>query len=130
MATKTKKFDNTGAHSLAYNRYYLEKALEAVADGLPANQGDFTYKTLASEIPRAVEACAKDHPGPDGTKPGQKADHPKLARENAWRQAKKFITWLETGAGKSAMLFSAVVYSLSHSFVVQDIPKSLLSRSV
>lgn len=96
MPPKEKKplpFKPTGEFGLGITRHLLAKAENAVAAGLPANQGDFDYTTFIAENETLANSIATAHPGPAG-------DHPKLLRENYRRQKEKFEKWLVTSAGK------------------------------
>jgi hypothetical protein len=91
MSSKN-KFDPFGEFSASIARYCIQKAQEALGQGVNASEGDYSWQTFAKDQASLAKSIADRHPG------GQ-SDHYRLARTNYNRQASKFQEWLASGRG-------------------------------
>jgi hypothetical protein len=62
MSSST-RFDPTGDFALSIVRYLIQKAKDALAQGINASEGDYSWQTFASEAESLVKSIAEKHPG-------------------------------------------------------------------
>jgi hypothetical protein len=99
------RFDPTGEFAASITRYLIQKAQEALHQGVNASEGHFTWETFRRECGSLVQSIANKHPG------GQ-SDPSRLARNNFKKQATKFTEWLASGRGKLIAVFGLVSFKI------------------
>lgn len=93
MTTPTKKnyFNYVGDFGQRICKYLIRKVDEAVADGVPALNADFEWKTFQAEEPTLIAETSAKHPPP-----AAKADDTTLkARDNLHRGVERIIKFLK-----------------------------------
>jgi hypothetical protein len=88
------RFDPTGELAASIACYCIQKAQEALGQGVNASEGDYTWETFKKDSASCAKYIAERHPG------GQ-SDPFRLACTNYATQVKKFLEWLASGRGKN-----------------------------
>ena len=119
MSATKNRFDPHGEFAASIARYCIQKAQEALGQGVNASEGDYSWESFRKESSSLAKTIADKHPG------GQ-ADHYRLARNNYNKQAAKFVDWLASGRGKEVVVlmsngtFISHIYRLSESFFAES----------
>jgi hypothetical protein len=109
MSSSKIRFDPQGEFSLSIARYLLQKAQEALGQGVSAKDADFAWETFRKECFTLAKSIADRHPG-------GKSDSFRLARVNFNKQASRFVQWLSSGRGRDSTCCIVFFLCFSHNY--------------